>query len=152
MRSTMQGKYPLKNPSKYLGDPTNVVYRSSWELRAMVNFDTNPTIVAWGSEEIIISYFWEGDNKFHRYFPDFFIVVKSKSGEVKKVLIEVKPYAQTQEPKHSKRKRKTTIMNEAATYSKNLAKWEAARSYCQEKGFLFLILTEHDLFKNGKAW
>lgn len=27
-----QGKYLLQNPEKYLGDPTNVIYRSSWEF------------------------------------------------------------------------------------------------------------------------
>ena len=27
-----QGKYLLQNPQKYLGDPTTIVYRSSWEF------------------------------------------------------------------------------------------------------------------------
>ena len=27
-----QGKYILINKEKYLGDPTNIIYRSSWEF------------------------------------------------------------------------------------------------------------------------
>lgn len=30
-----QGIYSLKNPQKYKGDPYNVVYRSSWELKVI---------------------------------------------------------------------------------------------------------------------
>ena len=33
------GKFTPKNPSKYRGDPTNIIYRSSWERRVMNYLD-----------------------------------------------------------------------------------------------------------------
>ena len=29
----MKGRYKPINPSKYKGNPTNIIYRSSWELK-----------------------------------------------------------------------------------------------------------------------
>jgi hypothetical protein len=150
-RAYLQGKFQPKNPEKYLGDPTNIVYRSSWEKRVMIGFDNHPNIIAWGSEEIVIPYFWVGDGKYHRYFPDFVVVMETKTGR-KKVLIEVKPFAQTQEPKRTKGKREKTLAEEVKVYSKNVAKWIAAEAFCKERGWYFHIMTEKDIFKNGKAW
>ena len=118
----------------------------------MYSFDTNPSIVKWGSEELIIPYFWSGDGKNHRYYTDFIIHVKSKNGTVSKAIIEVKPYAQTIEPVAKKGKRKKTLLEEAKTYSKNQAKWAAAREWCRTHGYQFLVLTEYDIFPNGKAY
>ena len=30
-----QGTYKVKDPNKYVGDPNNIVFRSSWELKFM---------------------------------------------------------------------------------------------------------------------
>lgn len=151
MRKYYQGKYSPDNPEKYLGDPTNIVFRSRWELVVMKSFDSNPAVLKWGSEEVIIPYFWEVDSKMHRYFTDFVILVKTTSGN-KKYLVEVKPYAQTIEPVQKKGKRKKTMLNETMTYSKNQAKWRAAKEWCKNNNYGFLILTEKDIFKDGKAW
>ena len=51
---TYKGKYKIKNPDKYLGDPSNVIYRSGWELAVMNWADTSPQIRKWGSEETVI--------------------------------------------------------------------------------------------------
>jgi hypothetical protein len=151
-----QGRFVPKNPQKYLGNPTNIIYRSSWELRAMIKFDHSSIIEKWGSEEIIIPYFWAlengGDGKNHRYFPDFIIHARAADGSLKKILIEIKPYAQTQKPVKTKRKRKKTMLNEEITFSKNSAKWEAALEFCKRKGWQFWIMTEKELFPNGRAW
>ena len=32
----------------------------------------------------------------------------------------------------------------------NMAKWEAARAYCKSKGMSFRVVTEKDMFHNGK--
>lgn len=117
----------------------------------MKAFDLNDNIIKWGSEEIVIPYFWENDGKHHRYFTDFIIVFKSKTG-IKKALIEVKPYAQTIEPVMKKGKKRITILREAETYSKNMAKWSAAKEFCRINGYEFLIMTEHDIFPGGKVW
>ena len=39
------GKVKLKNESKYLGDPSNVIYRSSWENFFSRFCDTNDNVV-----------------------------------------------------------------------------------------------------------
>ena len=31
-KMSIQGRYKAKNPSKYKGDPSNIIFRSSWEL------------------------------------------------------------------------------------------------------------------------
>ena len=45
----------------------------------MVFCDNNPSILQWGSEEIIIPY-RAPDGKVRRYYPDFYIKVREKSG------------------------------------------------------------------------
>ena len=65
-----KGKYIPKNPQKYKGDPSQVVYRSLWERKFMVYCDKNDKVVEWGSEEIIVPYRSPWDGKMHRYFPD----------------------------------------------------------------------------------
>ena len=82
-----QGKFSPKNYKKYKGDPTNIIYRSSWELTFMKYCDSNPNVLEWGSEEIVIPYKSPLDNRYHRYFVDFYIKVKEKTGVVKKYLI-----------------------------------------------------------------
>ena len=61
--------------------------------------DKNPSIVSWASEELIVPYKSPVDNKFHRYYPDFLVKVRTKEGKLKTLMIEVKPKKQTQEPK-----------------------------------------------------
>ena len=70
------GRYIPKNPKKYKGDPSKVIYRSLWERRFMTYCDSSVSIVEWGSEEIIIPYLSPWDKKIHRYFPDFYIKTK----------------------------------------------------------------------------
>lgn len=145
-----QGFYQLKNPSKYTGDPSNVIYRSSWERRLMIFFDTHDSILQWGSEELVVPYYWEVDGKMHRYFPDFIVKMKTRNGVVK-MMLEVKPYSQTQEPKKTPRKREKTFLLEVETYTKNQAKWKAAEAFCRKNGMVFKIITEKEIFKT-KVW
>jgi hypothetical protein len=37
-------------------------------------------------------------------------------------------------------------MNEAMTYEKNIAKWKAAKEWCDDRLLEFKIITEKDLF------
>ena len=43
-----KGKFTPQNPSKYIGDNTNIIYRSMWERRCMKYFDINPSVIAMG--------------------------------------------------------------------------------------------------------
>ena len=61
-----QGYFKPKNPHKYKGDPTNIIYRSSWELKLMKYLDERKDVVKWGSEEIIIPYRSPIDGRVHK--------------------------------------------------------------------------------------
>jgi hypothetical protein len=139
-----KGKFKPKRPEKYIGNPTNIIYRSLWELRLMRYFDESPSIIKWGSEEIIIPYRSPIDNKIHRYFPDFFVQTKSRDGSINTTIIEVKPYAQTKEPVISEKKTRRYI-KEVYTWGVNSAKWKAAEEYCADRKWEFKILTEKDV-------
>jgi hypothetical protein len=141
-----QGFFKPQNPKKYIGDPTNIVYRSGWEKRVMDWCDTNSNVKQWCSEEIVIPYKSPVDNRWHRYFVDFYVEAVRSDGQTVKMLLEVKPKAQTLEPTPSKRKTKRYI-TEVVTYGVNQAKWKAAEEYCKDKGWQFLLITEEQLFK-----
>lgn len=139
-----KGKFLPSNPDKYVGNHENIIYRSSWELKAMKYFDMNPNIISWASEELFIPYLSPVDNRQHRYFPDFLIKVKKKDGQFETYLIEVKPENQTVQPQKKSKKTKK-YLNESITYAINQAKWKAADIFCQKNGWKFIILTEREL-------
>lgn len=141
-----QGKFSPKFPAKYIGDPTNIVFRSGWERRVMQTLDENSNIIRWASEEVVVPYISPIDNRPHRYFVDFYVEARTSDGSIKKSLIEVKPSAQTKPPKKPARKTKRYI-SEVMTYGVNEAKWKAAEEYCRDKGWEFRIITEAELFK-----
>lgn len=125
----------------------NIVYRSLWERRLMVEFDTNQDVLHWGSEEIIIPYKSPIDGKWHRYFPDFVIKMRDKTGSIKVKMIEVKPLAQTRPPAPYEIGKRPTkkYLTEVARYGINNAKWKAAREFCADRGWEFVIITEKEL-------
>lgn len=144
-RNYLQGRFVPTNPSKYRGDPTAIFFRSGWERKAMVFFDTHPQILEWSSEEVIIPYVSPVDGRPHRYFPDFYVKRQTNSGQIIRSLVEVKPLKQTKPPEKKSRVTKTFI-NEVQTYAINTAKWESARQFCSKRGLEFMILTENELY------
>ena len=140
----MKGMFKPKNPQKYRGDPTNIIYRSSFELKLMVYLDQHPEVISWGSEEIIIPYKSPIDNRYHRYFVDFVVTKINKQGKKETALIEVKPKAQTRPPKKQEKITKR-YLTEVKTWGINEAKWKAANEYCKDRGWSFHIFTEQEL-------
>jgi hypothetical protein len=138
-----KGRFTPKNPKKYAGDSSNIVYRSLWELKVMKYLDDNKSIIHWASEELVIPYVSPVDNRVHRYFPDFVVKALSKDGKEMTMVLEVKPDKQTRPPTQ-KRKTKQFIQ-ESITYAINEAKWKAADLFCKEHGWKFKIITEKDL-------
>jgi hypothetical protein len=132
------------NYSKYRGDINDIVARSSWEVKFMNWCDQNESVLEWGSEVVIIPYISPVDKRPHRYFVDFFIKVKDKNGDIKKYLIEIKPKRYTMPPPIPHKKTKKFI-EEVFQYGVNEAKWKAADSFCTERGWKFLVLTEDHL-------
>jgi hypothetical protein len=141
---TYKGKYKPKHPEKYAGDPDNITYRSLWELRVMKYLDNNSAVLSWGSEELAIPYVSPVDNRPHRYFPDFIVKAKTKEGGIQTMLLEVKPKAQTKEPKKPKRQTKR-YLNEVMTWGVNQAKWKSAMEFCADRKWIFKLITEDEL-------
>ena len=141
----MNGKFRPKNISKYKGDPTNIVYRSSWELKMMNYFDGHKDVIWWQSEELAIRYVSPLDSKFHRYFVDFVVKMKDINGKIKTVAIEVKPKHQTMPPKKPEKVNRSYI-KEVMVWGINEAKWLAATEYCADRKWEFEILTEDQIF------
>lgn len=139
-----KGLFTPSHPEKYDGDPTKIVWRSSWEFKYMMQLDHDPNVISWQSEEFAIPYISPIDRRRHRYFPDFKVIRKQPNGKPKTFVIEIKPAAQTKLPKHGKKNDKK-FMTEAFTYAKNIAKWESATKYCESRGWTFQILTEFEL-------
>lgn len=143
-RKSYKGKFSPKNPKKYKGDPTNIIWRSLWEKKVMQQLDDNTNVLEWSSEETVVLYFDPVQNKIRRYFPDFIVKVRKSDGSSQTLMLEVKPKAQTIEPKIQKRKTKQYI-TEVTTWATNSAKWEAAREYCADRGWEFKLITETEL-------
>ena len=110
----------------------------------MVWCDKNENVLEWGSEEIVIPYVSPVDNRVHRYFPDFYVRARTRSGRTQRFIVEVKPKSQTAPPKRKGRVTKR-YLSEVKTYAVNDAKWKAAREYCNDRKMEFMILTEVEL-------
>ena len=139
-----KGYFKPRNPSKYMGDPTTIIYRSSWELKLMRYLDSHSDVIKWASEEFSIPYVSPIDGKVHRYFPDFLVNKRNLNKSIETVVIEVKPKIQTTAPTVQKKANKRYI-REVYTWGVNSAKWEAAKRYCDHREWKFVIMTEHEL-------
>ena len=110
----------------------------------MMHLDNNPNVVEWSNEEIVIPYLSPVDNRWHRYFPDFFVRTRNKNGLLEAMILEVKPKKQSMPPQPKKRVTKQYI-NEVMTWGINEAKWKAAVEYCKDRKWAFKVITEEDL-------
>lgn len=138
-----QGKYVPKNPQKYIGKnvPT---YRSGWELTFMNFCDTNDNIIYWASEVMKIPYRHPFTGKPTIYIPDFFVVYENKRGTKVAEVVEIKP------KKQSIIESKVASAKDRMVVAINHSKWAAAKAYCQSQGFTFRVITEDDIFYNGR--
>jgi len=148
-REFKQGTFHPINKGKCL-NPDNISFRSGLESQLMVILDKNPNIISWGSENVIIPYFKKAENRWARYFVDFY--VKIKLGEnVKEYIIEVKPEKFTKPPTTNGNKKKSTILYEQVTYLTDSNKWEAAKKWCDDqklknkRDIEFMIITEKNI-------
>ena len=160
-----QGNYIPKFRDKVLKLNTQggVYYRSSWEKKIMTWLDNNKSIVKWGAECLRIPYqmthFDSGNTKIkeHSYYPDFYYEMRLSNGELKQVVVEVKPmkeYKMVQAlnegklevPDKGLKKLKNFEYDLKMAY-KNKNKWETMISWCNKKGYDFIIITEDHLKK-----
>jgi hypothetical protein len=143
MAKYAQGKFDIKNPEKYIGNKTPT-YRSGWEFTFMQFCDNNPAVLQWASEAIHIPYRNPFTNKNTIYVPDFLMIYQDKSGKTHAELIEVKPQAQTT-------MESARSVRDKAAVALNMAKWQAANAWCKNNGMTFRIVTENQIFHQGKA-
>ena len=143
MAKFAQGRYNMKNPDKYIGGKTPL-YRSSWEFAFMRFCDESPSIQKWASESIRIPYRHPFTGKYTVYVPDFFIVYQDKNGRKHAEMVEVKPMSQTsmESAGKSQAKKKQVVIN--------MAKWEAANAFAKQRKIRFRVVSEEQLFHNGK--
>jgi hypothetical protein len=143
MSKYANGIYQMINPEKYVGKKSPH-FRSSWEQVVMRMCDNNPSILQWANESIHIPYRNPFTNKNTIYVPDFFVVYQDANGTNHAEIWEIKPLKETslQEAGRSKHAQAHAILN--------ACKWAAARAYCAGNNIRFRILTEHDIFAQGK--
>lgn len=139
-----KGYFKPKNPGKYKGNPSNIIYRSGWELKLMSYLDSHPDVIKWSSEEFCIPYRSPIDGKIHRYFPDFYVQKRNSAGLIESLVIEVKPKSQVLPPA-IKEKVTKKYLKEVKTYGINTAKWKAAKEFCEDKKWKFVLMTEKEL-------
>ena len=125
-RRNILGKFTPRNSYKLLNPSISVIYRSLWERKVMLYCDRSDSVISWSSEMISIPYFNPIDQKYHTYFPDFFIRFYNKLDIPVAKIIEVKPVSQI-------------------NWLVNRAKFKAAREYCLAYNFEFQVLTEMDI-------
>jgi len=143
MSKWAQGVYQVINTKKYVGQGMPR-YRSGWEHSFMRFCDTNDNIMQWASESIRIPYLHPLTGKMTTYVPDFLITYKTRDHTLRAELIEIKPKGQSAITEGQKPR-------DRAVVAVNYAKWDAATKWCRNQGLTFRVITEDDMFKNGKA-
>lgn len=142
MSKFAQGIFEVKNPQKYVGKG-KPRYRSGWEWTFMQFCDNNDSILQWASESVAIPYRNPITGKMTQYIPDFLVQYRTKNNTVVTELIEIKPKKQSViESKASQR--------DKAIVAVNYAKWDAAQKWARRNGLVFRVITEDDIFRNGK--
>jgi len=136
-----------------MGDPTNIIFRSSLEYSFCVFLDKNKNIKKWGSEIIVIHYRDLQGNS-HKYFTDFYyeLIIDNDSNNFKRVIVEVKPERELYPPTRPKNETAKSLENyeyAVRTHVKNKLKWQAAFEYAKKRKMEFVIITEKRLQKEG---
>ena len=142
MANFEQGKYTVINPKKYVGkgEPR---YRSGWEFAFFQFCDNNDNVLEWASEAIVIKYRHPFTGKITNYVPDVFMRYRTKNNKVCTELIEIKPKKQSVIEGRMSEKQKAVV-------AVNYAKWEAAKAWCKLACLVVRVLTEEQMFHNGR--
>ena len=149
--SIRQGYFKPAFPEKYVGDPTQIIFRSSWEFKFLKWCDHSPTVIKYSSEPVGIPYYSPLDKRGHTYYIDFYVVTKDSEGREESWLIEIKPDKYTKPPTAPDRmtnKQTANYVYAAKQYIVNQAKFEAAKEFASVRGLKFGIITENFLFKS----
>lgn len=136
--------YTPINQDKYNGRMP-IVLKSNWEEHfARVYCDLNPACIEWAYEPLKIPYRDPITDRQTVYLPDFLMSIRSNTGRIKTVLVEVKPL-------HEWYQNHARNMKDSAIIARNMAKKEAAEAWCARRSNVeFVVLTEAELFPGGQ--
>lgn len=162
---TKQGYARIKNTNKYIGDPSQIIYRSSWEFAFIKFCDMSPDVIRWSSEPIGIKYYDKVSNiekcqklgldpnnpvnwAVRNYYTDFWCEVY-KDGIVQKMFIEIKPSNKLIKPKapapNASPQTNKRFNRIAKEYLINEEKFKAINEYAIRNGAVFKVFTEKTL-------
>lgn len=142
MAKFAQGPYTVTNADKYVGRGVPK-YRSSWEWAFMNFCDNNNNILQWASEPVRIPYQHPLTGKMTTYVPDFIVTYRGPNNTTRAELIEIKPTSQS-------RLLENQSQRDRAQVAINYCKWAAASTWCKRNGLTFRVITETDIFRQGK--
>jgi len=137
-----QGYYYPKNPEKYKGDKSKIIYRSSWEYAFLKFCDLSSDVIKYEIEPFSINYLHPFTRKIHKYFVDFYLEFKTSSG-IKHWLVEIKPLRHTKMPSIPKRmttKSKRNYASGVKRYRINMSKFKAATEFANINGMKFDVV------------
>lgn len=171
---TYQNYYKPTNKDKYIGDPNQIIYRSSWEYSFMKWCDFSPSVKRWSSEPTGIPYYDRVSNleenkkygldpnnpknwKVRYYYTDFWVEVQKGDKEIERWFVEIKPSNELKKPKPPPKDAKVQTVKKfnqrAKTYLINEAKFQAMDAWAKKHGSKFYIFTENTLGKIiGRFW
>jgi hypothetical protein len=148
--ATKQGYYKPINPAKYVGDPSKIIYRSSWEKKMCTFCDINEKVLAWSSETIQVPYVNPIENSTRAYNLDFYLKIVKEDGSIKEYIAEVKPAKKLIKPilptTRVTEKRMNDHIIQSKEYIINMHKFDAAKKWAEARGWDFIIITEAFLF------
>ena len=142
MANFRQGFYEVKNSQKYVGNG-KPKYRSGWEMTFMMFLDSNDNVINWASEPVRIPYRNPLTGKMTMYVPDFIVTYRGPKETIKAELIEIKPKKQSLVESKMKDRDKAIV-------AINYAKWHAATLWAKQNGLTFRVITEDQIFHQGK--
>ena len=106
--------------------------------------DHTEKVVEWSSEEIAIPYRSPKDNRYHLYFPDFYMKVRNTNGSIQSYLVESEPKAQVEGPQSSS-KEDQTIPNGGRDLCHQPSEMGSSERILQGQLWQFKIITEREL-------
>ncbi|MFW6246706.1 MAG: TnsA endonuclease N-terminal domain-containing protein [bacterium] len=172
---TYQGYYKdLKNPNKYIGDPKQIIYRSSWEFSFIKWCDFSPSVLRWSSEPVKVPYYDRVSNleenrrygldpnnpknwKVRHYYTDFWVEISKQNNEIERWFVEIKPACKLKRPKSPPENAKVQTIKkynrEMKEYLINEAKFYAINEWAKRHNSKFYVFTENTLGKViGRFW
>ena len=139
-----QGQFNPKFTDKYVGNLSEIYFRSGWELKFMRHCDMSNDVLRWSSEAVMVPYTSPIDHRVHRYYIDFYIEVKNSEGNKSAWILEVKPTKHTKMPKRPLKESVKSLhnyVNEVKRVLVNQAKFKAARNFAKMNDIKFGVVT-----------